>query len=56
MDAYQVVNCLISQPKHIVGTQKNVSMRGLFLARNYRLKQMIKKIFLKKISSKSVFI
>ena len=23
MSAYEIINCLISQPKHVVGTQKN---------------------------------
>ena len=56
MIVYQVINCLISLPKHMLRVLKRtVAMRRFFYARNYRLNLMIKKIF-RKISSKSVFI
>ena len=49
MIAYQVVNCLISQPKRMLCVLKRaVAMRRFFSARNYRLNLMIKKILKKK--------
>ena len=44
MIAYQVINFLISQPKHMLWVLKRtVAMRRFFLATNYRLNLMIKK-------------
>ena len=46
MIVYQVINCLISQPKHMLWVLKRTAaMRRFFLAPNYRLNLMIKKIF-----------
>ena len=45
MSAYNVINCLISQPKHMFWVLKRtVSMRRFFLATNSRLNLMCKKI------------
>ena len=45
MSAYKVINCLISQPKHMFWVLKRtVSMRRSFKAPNYRLNLMCKKI------------
>ena len=46
MIVYQVINCLISQPKtYVVGTQKNRRNKTVFKAPNYRSNPMGKKIF-----------
>ena len=46
MIVYQVINYLISLPKHMLWVlKKPVAMRRFFEARNYRLNLMIKKIF-----------
>ena len=56
MSAYKVIHCLISQPKHMLWVLKRtVTMRRFFLAPNYRLKLMCKKI-LTILRSKTVFI
>ena len=56
MSAYNVINCLISQPKHMFWVLKRiVSMRQFFLATNYRLNLMCKKI-LTILRSKNVLI
>ena len=56
MSAYKVVYCLISQPKHMLWVLKRtVSMRRLFLAPNYWLNLMCRKI-LTNLRSKTVFI
>ena len=42
MIAYQVINCLISQPNHMLWVLKRtVAMRQFFQATSYRLKLMI---------------
>ena len=44
MSAYKVINCLISQPKHMLWVLKRtVAMRRFFWAPNYRLNLMCKK-------------
>ena len=55
MSAHKVINCLISQPKHAMGTQKNRLNEMLFYAPNYRLNLLCKKI-LTILRSKIVFI
>ena len=56
MSAYKVVNCLISQPKHMLWVLKRtVSMRQLFLAPSYWLNLMCRKISTN-LRSKTVFI
>ena len=44
MSAYKVINCLISQPKHMLWVLKRtVAMRRFFYALSYRLNLMCKK-------------
>ena len=45
MSAYKVINCLISQPKHMLWVHKRtVSMRRFFGAPNYRLNMICMKV------------
>ena len=56
MSAYKAIDCLISQQKHMLWVLKRtVAMRWFFLAQNYRLNLMCKKI-LTILRSTSVFI
>ena len=43
MSAYKVINCLISQPKHMLWVLKRTIAIKRFLAPNYRLNLMCKK-------------
>ena len=45
MIVYQVINCLISQPKHMLWVLiRTIAMRRFLLALNYRLNELSKKI------------